>query len=93
MAEDNSLLPSAIILFQQSLLYADLIIPGSYTSKVKCNCSYTYQQSQRMRCLADNTPGLLLHEPQRRVCCGVVEFTEFTMSNGHVWTFTGESGL
>ena len=68
-----------------------------YTSKVKCNCSYTYQQSQRMRCLADNTPGLLLHEPHHRVRCGVVEITEFTLSNimdmftGR--TFTGESGL
>ena len=102
MAEDNSLLPSAIILFQQSLLYADSIIPGSYTSKVKCNCSYTYQQSQRMRCLADNTPGLLSHEPHCRVCCGVIEITEFTLGvmdmSGVIAsltgrTFTGESGL
>ena len=72
------------------------------TSKVKCNCSYTYQQSQRTRCLADNTPGLLLHEPHRRVCCGVVEITEFTLRvmdmSGVIAsltgrTFTGESGL
>ena len=102
MAEDNSLLPSAIILFQQSLLYADSIIPGSYTSKDKCNCSYTYQQSQRTRCLADNTPGLLLHEPHCRVRCGVVEITEFTLGvidmSGVIAsltgrTLTGESGL
>ena len=37
-----------------------------------------------MRCLADNTPGLLLHEPHHRVRCGVVEIIQLTLSNGHV---------
>ena len=49
-----------------------------------------------MRCLADNTPGLLLHEPHHRVRCGVVEITEFTLGVMDMFTgrtFTGESGL
>ena len=55
-----------------------------------------------MRCLADSTPGLLLHEPHCRVRCGVVEITEFTfgvMDMSEVIasltgsTLTGESGL
>ena len=69
---------------------------------IKCNCSYTYQQSQHMRCLTDNTPGLLSHEPHCRVRYGVIEITEFTLGvmdmsrviaslTGR--TFTGESGL
>ena len=55
-----------------------------------------------MRCVADNTPGLLLHEPHCRVRCGVVEITEFTLGvmdmSGVIAsltgrTLTGESGL
>ena len=48
MAEDNSLLPSVVIILQQSLLYVTqqfLVV----TSKVKRNCDYTCQQSLCMR--------------------------------------------
>ena len=48
MAENNSLLPSVIIIFQQSLLYVTqqfLVV----TSKVKRNCNYTCQQSLHVK--------------------------------------------
>ena len=49
MAEDNSLVPSVMFIFQHTFCIAyDSTIPGIATSKVKRNCSYTCQQSQHV---------------------------------------------